>query len=475
MICLERTIDPVVAMLGVLRADAAYVPLDPGAPADRWAAMIADCRPDAAICDARSAPRLLGILDREAGPPPVLALVPPEELPPEVAGRAGTLADLDSLADTAPETRATDEDVAYVLYTSGSTGTPKGVMISHRNIRAYIDWAVETFQVTGDDTVLSTAPFHFDMSVFDVYVPLAAGARLVVAGTGHTLFPGRLVDFIEDQGVTLWKGVSSLLMYMERARVLAPGRMSTLRWVLFGGETLPTRTLMRWMETYPDKRFGNAYGPTEATGISLFHEVTQPPTRADERIPIGRPCAGVGAVLLTDDGAVAEPGDPGELCLSGPGLSRGYLGDQGATERAFVENWSDGVPDEVSDEVTPPRRLYRTGDIVQRNDRGDYVFVGRRDGQVKYMGYRIELGEIEHALKAVEGVRDAAVILREDGQAGLRELVGFYEGEGGADAIQAELARHLPPYMTPRRLVHLDGLPRGDRGKVDRSALVEAG
>lgn len=465
-ICLERTIDPVVAMLGVLKADAAYVPLDPGAPEERWAAMIADCRPDAAICDARSAPRLVGILDRVGGPPPVLALVPPEELPTEVEGRVVTLADLESLPETDPATRANEDDTAYVLYTSGSTGTPKGVMISHRNIRSYIDWAVETFQVTAADTVLSTAPFHFDMSVFDVYVPLAAGARLVVAGTGQTLFPGRLVDFIEDQGVTLWKGVSSLLMYMERARVLAPGRMSTLRWVLFGGETLPTRTLMRWMETYPDKRFGNAYGPTEATGISLFHEVTQPPTSPDERIPIGRPCTGVGAVLLTDDGAVAGPGDPGELCLSGPGLSRGYLGDPRATERAFVDNWSDGV--------SPPRRLYRTGDIVQRNDRGEIEFVGRRDGQVKYMGYRIELGDIEHALKAVEGVRDAAVILREDGQAGLRELVGFYEGEGGTASIQAELARRLPPYMTPRRLVHLDRLPRGDRGKVDRSALLEA-
>ncbi len=466
VLCLERTVDPVVAMLGVLKADAAYVPLDPKAPVDRWATMVADCRPDAAICDGPNAKRLAEVLGMGEGAPAMLVLTPAADLPDRLRSSAASLDDLAGSPTHQPEYRNGPDDVAYLLYTSGSTGKPKGVMISHRNIRCYIDWAVECFGVTADDVVLGTAPFHFDMSVFDVYVPLAAGARMAVAGAGHTLFPGRLVDYIEQEGVTIWKGVSSLLMYMDRARVLGPERMPTVRWVLFGGETLPTRSLIHWMQTFPGKRSCNAYCPTEATGISLFHVMDEPPASPTERIPIGRPCADTEALLLAADGTRAAPGEHGELCLAGPCLSPGYLDEPEATERAFMEAWSDGDG--------PPRRLYRTGDIVELNARGEIEFIGRRDGQVKYMGYRIELGEIEHALQAVEGVQAAAVILHEDGQAGLRELVGFYEAgaDGAALDVQAELARRLPPYMMPRRMIHLDRLPRGDRGKVDRAALA---
>ena len=374
---------------------------------------------------------------------------------------------LSSLPAEAPDAGVGEDDLAYILYTSGSTGRPKGVTITHGNVRAYIDWAVAEFSVTPADVVLSTAPFHFDMSVFDLFVPLAAGARLAVADRSLALFPSRLVEFAEREEATIWKGVSSLLMYMERARVLAPGRLPALRWVLFGGETLPTRTLMRWMEIYPDKAYCNAFGPTEATGISVYHVMRAPPASADARVPIGRPCAGTEASVRDGDGREVADGEVGELYLGGPCLSPGYLGDPEGTARAFLT--------EPAGPGGAPRRLYRTGDIVQRNDRGELEFIGRRDGQVKSMGYRIELGDIEHALRAVDGVADAAVILVEDGPAGLRELVGFFEGSPTVDEgeTQRELARRLPSYMAPRRLMRLDRLPRGDRGKVDRAALAE--
>jgi D-alanine--poly(phosphoribitol) ligase subunit 1 len=454
MLCAERSALSVVAMVGILEAGATYVPVDAKAPVARWRAVAADCRPAAVVVDDRTEARIPDVLGGLLPGAPVIHVER-----------------LDGVVDSPLESLSEPDDAAYVLYTSGSTGQPKGVMISHRNIRAYIDWAVDCFGITADDVVLSTAPFHFDMSVFDVYCALASGAQLCVATDGLMLFPPKLMEFMEGEGVTVWKGVSSLLMYMARANVLAPDRLPTLRHVLFGGETLPTEYLMRWMEVYPDRTYTNAFGPTEATGISLFHILPTRPADASERIPIGTPCPGTEAYLLDEDGRPVGPGEVGELCLGGPCLSRGYLGDEEKTRRAFVEQWSDG---EVA-----PRRIYRTGDLAWRRDDGVYEFAGRKDRQVKVMGYRIELAEVEHAARSHDDVRDAAVVLVRSPRTGIDELVAVYEAEPELEArvLLARLKGQLPPYMVPRRVRRVDALPRGDRGKVDQPAvraLVEA-
>lgn len=448
LLVLDRSALSVLAMMGTLEAGATYVPVDAKAPLARWRAVAGDCRPAAVIVDERTEARVqdeLGDLLRGA---PVLHV---DRLAGAAAGPLGALAG--------------EDDPAYVLYTSGSTGQPKGVMISHRNIRAYIDWAVDCFGITADDVVLTTAPFHFDMSVFDVYCALATGAQLCVATDGLLLFPPKLMEFMEGEGVTVWKGVSSLLMYLARANVLAPDRLPTLRHVLFGGETLPTEYLMRWMEVYPDRTYTNAFGPTEATGISMFHTMPARPRDARERIPIGVPCTGTEAHLLDEDLRPVVPGEVGELCLGGPCLSRGYLGDEAKTRRAFVEDWTDGA--------LAPRRIYRTGDLAWRRDDGVYEFAGRKDRQVKVMGYRIELAEVEHAVRSLDAVRDAAVVLTRDTRTGIDELVAVYEAgpELEALAVIAGVKRHLPPYMVPRRALRVGALPRGDRGKVDQPAV----
>lgn len=448
LLCLDRGASSVVAMMGTLEAGATYVPVDAKAPVARWRAVAGDCRPAAVIVDDRTEAGVGEALGDVLRGAPLLHI-----------GR------LDGGDDTPPEPLAREDDSAYVLYTSGSTGQPKGVMISHRNIRAYIDWAVDCFGITADDVVLSTAPFHFDMSVFDVYCALAAGAQLCVATDGLLLFPPKLMEFMEGEGVTVWKGVSSLLMYLARANVLTPDRLPTLRHVLFGGETLPTEYLMRWMEVYPDRTYTNAFGPTEATGISLFHVMPARPADAGERIPIGTPCPGTEAHLLDDDLRAVEPGEVGELCLGGPCLSQGYLGDETKTRRAFVADWTDGV--------VSPRRIYRTGDLAWRRDDGVYEFAGRKDRQVKVMGYRVELAEVEHAIRSVDAVQDAAVVLTRDPRTGIDELVAVYEASAELEArtLIAGLKDRLPPYMVPRRALRVRGLPRGDRGKVDQPAV----
>lgn len=452
--CLQRSVRCLTALLGILRAGGVYVPLDPQAPAPRLAGILADCRPTALVCEAATWPLLR---QATSGEGPVLSL---GERPPQADFVGCDQTWIDQVATCGPPVEVGGDDLAYTLYTSGSTGRPKGVMVTHANVHSYIDWAVERFSIGTADRLLGTAPFHFDMSTFDIFCSLRAGATLCLASQTLTLFPEKLVQFMEKEGVTLWKGISSLLMYLARAGVLRPGRLPALCQVLFGGETLPTRWLIEWMRAFPEKEFFNVYGPTETTGISLFHPVEKIPERAEERIPIGLPCSDTYVYLLDQELQPLPPGEVGELFIGGAGVARGYLHAPEKTASAFL-----------ADPFQPQKRIYRTGDLARRLSGGDYEFIGRRDGQVKIMGYRIEVGDIEHALLCQPGVRDAAVAVVPAGD-GLEELVGFVDGDAEPAALLSALRLHLPSYMLPRRLLPIGPLPRCGRGKIDRQALL---
>ncbi|MBE0504805.1 MAG: amino acid adenylation domain-containing protein [Desulfuromonadales bacterium] len=454
--CLSRSVHCLTALLGILRAGAVYVPIDPKSPPDRAKGILHDCAPRAFICDATTRPlarRLAG------GDIPIVCLGEATENTGEFEFDQAWV---DRYPAVSPAQEVADDDLAYILYTSGSTGQPKGVMIHHRNIRSYIDWAVHSFDIAASDRILCTAPFHFDMSTFDIFTTLRSGATLFIAAEALTLFPEKLVTFMEQQQITLWKGISSLLMYLARAGVLRPGRLPALRRVLYGGEALSTRWLMQWMENFPEKAFFNVYGPTEATGISLFHRIEQMPKSPQELIPIGHPCTDTYVYLLNDDLAPVPDGEIGELFIGGAGLARGYLNSPKKTAQAFL-----------SDPFRPGGRIYRSGDLARQRTDGTYEFVGRADHQVKIMGYRIELGEIEHALSALPGVHDVAVAVVSTGDLDLRELVAFIEGELNDDTTAAfeQLKQQLPVYMIPRRLCNIARLPRCERGKIDRKAL----
>lgn len=454
--CLSRSVHCLTALLGILRAGAVYVPIDPKSPPERARNILHDCEPRAFICDASTRSLARSVVGAEL---PIICLG-------AAAADAGENERDQTWIDGYPAVRplmeVADDDLAYILYTSGSTGQPKGVMILHRNIRSYIDWAVRRFAIDASDRILCSAPFHFDMSTFDVFTTLRRGATLFIATEALALFPEKLVVFMEQHQVTLWKGISSLLMYLARAGVLRPGRLPALRRVLYGGESLATRWLIHWMEVFPDKVFYNVYGPTEATGISLFHQIEALPGSPQELIPIGYPCADTYVYLLSHDLDPVPAGEIGELFIGGAGLARGYLNAPEKTARAFLP-----------DPFRPGERVYRTGDLARRRADGAYEFVGRADHQVKIMGYRIELGEIEHALSALPGVNDVAVAAMAVGDQDLRELVAFIEGELSADTTAAfeQLKQQLPVYMIPRRLCNVARLPRCPRGKVDRQAL----
>lgn len=461
--CLQRSVHCLAAILGILKADAVYVPLDPRTPELRLRSILTNCRPRVIICDS-STLRQFDFTALNQAATTVIVLDPKQA--------TGNSADrpmigwnqIFNYSSQRPDSFNQADDLACIMYTSGSTGQPKGVMISHRNICSYIDWAVGCFDLGPTDRILCTAPFHFDMSTFDVHSTLKAGGTLCIASDIMTLFPEKLVRFIEEREITVWKGVSSLLMYLVRAGVIGTERMPSLKTILFAGEPLATRYLQQWMRVYPDKCFVNAYGPTEATGVSLYHLVDSPPSSAQERVPIGRPCTDTEVFLLREDMSLAGPGEAGELCIAGPCLAKGYLNDPLKTVRAFIEP-NPGHPERP--------RYYRTGDLAMQRDDGTYVYLSRKDRQAKIMGYRIELGEIEHALLAIDGVDDAVAMVAEDAPSGLPELVAYYESACGLmpEQVVAALKMQVPGYMLPKRLQPVAKIPRNDRGKIDRQCI----
>ena len=445
-ICLERSLDLPVAMLAVLRAGAAYVPLDPGYPAARLALMLED-----------SGVRVLltqpALQDRLPAHAAVSVLLD--------AARA-------RIAEESAEAPAVESDgdrLAYVIYTSGSTGTPKGVAVPHRALANHMGWMQRAFPLAADDRVLQKTPAGFDASVWEFWAPLLAGATLVMAPPDAHRDPAELARVVERERITVLQVVPSLLGAMLEAGGLE--RCGTLRRLFCGGEALPVEMAARAAEA-TGAEVVNLYGPTEVCIDAIFHVFAR--GEAGATVPIGRPVDNASARVLDPRGAPVPVGVPGELYLGGAQLARGYLGKAGLTAGTFV-------PDAFADADEPGARAYRTGDRVRWRADGTLEFLGRVDEQVKVRGFRIEPGEVEAALRAYPGVGGAAVAGRPDGGGGTRLVAYYLPAEGVAPPSAAELRawlrERLPESMVPGAFVALEALPLTPSGKVDRRALPE--
>ncbi|MET7382994.1 amino acid adenylation domain-containing protein [Streptomyces sp. NPDC005526] len=448
----------VTGLLAVLKAGAAYLPVDPDYPAERVRFMVADARPTLLLTTAATAARL------------------PDDLsvPTLVLDTDDTAARLRAQPGTPPAGPAPEGDhPAYVIYTSGSTGRPKGAVVPHRAIVNRLLWMQHRYGLGADDRVLQKTPSGFDVSVWEFFWPLITGATLVVARPEGHKDPQYLAALIREERVTTAHFVPSMLQVFVQEPAAA--RCTGLRRVICSGEALPGELQNQFFRVLPRVGLYNLYGPTEAAVDVTCWECAP----ADGPVPIGRPVWNTRTYVLDAALRPAPPGTPGELYLAGVQLARGYLGRPGLTAGRFV-----------ADPYGPPgSRMYRTGDLARWTGDGALVYLGRTDDQVKVRGLRIELGEIEAALTRHPGVRQAAVVTRED-QPGDQRIVAYVVPAGGtgtgtgdtgtgagtgvgpdADELRRELARELPEFMVPAAFVGLPELPVTPNGKLDRRAL----
>jgi amino acid adenylation domain-containing protein len=438
-VCLDRSIDQVATLLGVLQAGGHYLPLDPGYPAERLEYLLGDAGAGVVVTSAAFA-------DRTAG----------------WSGPKVLVEDVRAASSPRPEMAPGPEDLAYVMYTSGSTGRPKGVRVPHRAVVRLVH-KTDYVHIGPGDRVAHSSSISFDAATFEIWGALLTGAELVVLPRETVVEPAALARELREQGVTVLWMTSSLFNHTVGD---VPDAVAGIGTVLVGGEALDPAVIRAVLAAgNAPRRLLNGYGPTENTTFSTAHLITAVPDGAVS-VPIGRPIGGTRCYVTDAELRLVPAGVPGELCVAGLGLAHGYVGAPERTAGRFVPD-PHGAPGDL---------LYRTGDLVRWRPDGTLEFLGRRDDQVKVRGYRVEPGEIEARLTACPGVRAALVLVRPSEGGG--KLVAYVVADGtpadlSTEDIQARLAETLPGYMVPSDILALDQFPLNANGKVDRARLPE--
>ncbi len=442
-----KSIRAVAELLAILKCGAAYVPIDPSAPADRARFILQHCgievmfstgRPLKGLGEDRGA-RVL--LNAEVAFDPAAKFVPP---------------------------RITDTHLAYVLYTSGSTGTPKGVAITHAQSLAFVKTATPIFEMTASDVTASHAPFNFDLSIIDLFCTFLAGGRMELVPETWLAFPARVSKLIADAGITVWNSVPSALVQLANKGALESRDLSKLRLIMFAGEPFPIKHLRTLHARIPHAKLLNVYGQTEANSSTYF-EVRSIPENDGAVLPAGKTFPNYEVLLLSETGQkIRAPNVEGELYVAGGAVASGYFRDPERSSAAFVQHpLRSGVREIV----------YRTGDRFAFDENGDLLFRGRLDSAVKVRGFRVELGEVEAAVSGFAELEEAAVIALEHeafGHVLFAFVVPRDKDRFDPAALFAHLAAKLPRYMLPEKIVQQGALLRTANGKVDRRALASS-
>ena len=442
---LEKSAPVFAAMLGTVYAGCCYSVLDTRQPAARTQQVLSTLQPSLLITDRdhADAAAALGcscsvyLLDEL-----LTAAVQPSLL---AARRA----------------QAVDVDPLYINFTSGSTGVPKGVTVSHRSVLDFIPQFAAIFGIKAQDILGNQAPFDFDVSVKDLYTALYTGAKVQIIPRAYFSQPTKLMDYLADHAVTTLVWAVSAMCFVSIMNGFGYRVPTAIRQVLFSGEVMPIKHLNKWKAALPQARFVNLYGPTEITCNCTYYILPDRVFAPEEVLPIGHAFPNEKVFLLDEnDRLVTEPGQAGELCVSGTALALGYYADPARTAQAFTQNplntrWYE--------------RIYRTGDLARCDAAGEFYYIGRKDFQIKHMGYRIELGEIEAAVSACEGL-EVCVCLYD---AKRDKLILLYEGAAAQADILPFAKEKLPSYMMPNKIIRVRKMPYNANGKLDRKWLGE--
>lgn len=456
---IQKSIDGVATIFGALKAGAAYVPVDPGAPATRNGYILANCNVAAVIVESRFQAALLAELAQHGAHPEVL-----------VIGGSGGGTHLRAALDAAdsrgeaPRVKTASpqpDDLAYILYTSGSTGKPKGVMLTHRNAVSFVEWCSETFAPTPGDRFSSHAPFHFDLSILDIYTSVRHGGTLCLIGEEAGKNPHELAQLIAEMEITVWYSAPSILSLLAQHGKLESRNHASLRVVLFAGEVFPITHLKLLVKQWPHPRYFNLYGPTE-TNVCTWYEVPTPISESrSEPMPIGKICSHLEGIVVDAEGRVVGKGGEGELCIRGPGVTQGYWNLPEQSRNAFIT-------------VGAAPAYYRTGDVVVEEPDGNFRYLGRKDRMIKKRGFRVELGEIESCLYRHADILEAAVVALPDEVLGMKvhAHVACKDGKKlSLIALKTFCSQYIPVYMIPDVFTFHSALPKTSTDKVDYQTL----
>ncbi len=453
-VCVPKSIGSISAVFGVLKADAAYVPVDPTAPASRNAFIFQDCEVRCMIV----ARQLLEGLEAEFGETYAL-----EQESLDFMDKYGEELVLVAVENKAGNTQAPLENLAYILYTSGSTGKPKGVMHTHDSALSFVNWCSDTVAFTDEDRFSSHAPFHFDLSILDIYVPMQHGATLVLIGESLGKQPARLGPVVAERKISVWYSTPSILRLLVDYGGLENHDYSAMRVVFFAGEVFPIKHLRALKDKWPHPEYYNLYGPTETNVCTYYKLPAEIPLTQTDPFPIGPVCENDEALVIDGDDRVVEQGEEGELLIAGGSVMKGYWN---LPERSAEAYFTDAEG----------KQWYKTGDIVRESEDDGFIFVGRRDRMVKRRGYRVELGEIEAALYRHQAISEAAVIAIPDEESGVMVKAFLSWSDGKARSLiemKKFCADNLPLYMIPDRFSSHDTLPKTSTDKINYQALKE--
>jgi len=445
VIFIDKSINCLEAMMGVLYSGNFYTIIDTKSPNERFESIINTLDPELIVTDEKNKEKLEKYNPKNM---PILVL----EDSNCITVNSQVLYEIrDNQIDT---------DIMYVLFTSGSTGIPKGTVLTHRAVITYIKWVIETFNINKSTIWGSQTPFYFSMSITDVFSTIATGATLCIIPKMYFSFPIKLVEFINKNNINTIYWVPSALCIVANLKVLETEKFKTLNKVLFAGEVMPVKQLNMWMDALPEAMFANLFGPTETTDICSYYVVDHK-FRNDESIPIGKHCDNCNLIIVDENNKEIEPKDTknsGELLVRGSFLASGYYKNIAKTNEVFVQNPLNDKYNEI---------VYRTGDIVKYNENGEIIYLSRKDYQIKHMGYRIELGEIEKNIYGIDEVVLCACVYDDKTE----RIVLFYQGDIEKDNLAKKLNDKLLPYMRPNAYVKLTKMPYNMNGKIDRKKL----